>query len=50
MLPETGIIVPGKYIDYEDGSTHYTGLVRSVSVRVDEGFVEQTISIQSHHE
>ena len=50
VLPETGIIVPGKYIDYEDGSTHYTGLVRSVSVRVDEGFVEQTISIQSHHE
>lgn len=50
VLPQTGIIVPGKYIDYKDGSTHYTGLVRSVSVRVDEGFVEQTISIQSHHE
>lgn len=50
VLPATGIIVPGKYIDYEDGSTHYKGLVRSVSVRVDEGFVEQTISIQSHHE
>lgn len=48
VLAETGIILPGKFVEYVDGSTTRLGLVRSV--KVDAGFPEvwQSLGVETH--
>lgn len=49
MLPETGIIVPGKLLRYidADGQTRL-GLSRSVSVEAAHGQIWQTVGVETH--
>lgn len=48
VLPETGVIQPGKYVRYVDGAATMFGLTRSVSVEVGTPEVWQTIEIETH--
>ena len=48
ILPETGIIVPGKYVRYVDGATTRIGLTRSVSVSVGSPEIWQTLLLETH--
>lgn len=48
VLQETGIIVPGKFVQYVDGDARRMGLVRGVSVDVANPQVWQTISLETH--
>lgn len=48
VLPETGIIPPGKFIRYVDGATTRIGLTRSVNVSVDSPETWQTIGLETH--
>ncbi|WP_374584365.1 hypothetical protein [Ideonella dechloratans] len=48
LLPETGIIVPGKFVRYVDGGTTRLGLTRSVSVESGRPSVWQTIGVQTY--
>lgn len=50
VLPETGIIPPGKFIDYVDGGITRRGLSRSVQVEVGLPTVWQTIGVETHVE
>ena len=47
VLPETGVIVPGKFVRYVDGTTARVGLVRSTSVDVGLPEVWQTIGVET---
>ncbi|MQR02317.1 hypothetical protein [Glaciimonas soli] len=47
VLRETGIIVPGKFIDYEDGSTKRRGIVRSTAVDVGRPEIWQSIGVET---
>lgn len=49
VLEETGIIVPGKYVRYVDGSTTRFGIVRGVSVDVAMPEVHQRILVETRN-
>lgn len=48
VLPETGIVEPGTFVEYQDGSVARLGLVRST--RIEAGFPEvwQTLGVECH--
>ena len=48
VLAETGIILPGKFVRYVDGSTIYQGLTRAVQVDVGSPEIMQTITLETH--
>lgn len=48
VLPETGVITPGKLVRYVDAGVVRLGLVRSVSVEAGFPAVWQTIGIETH--
>jgi hypothetical protein len=50
ILPETGIIEPGKFVRYVDGATQRLGIVRSTSVSVGASAVDtrQQIVLETH--
>jgi hypothetical protein len=48
VLPETGVIVPGKFVRYEDGSDALFGVVRSTSLDASLPELWQTISVETH--
>jgi hypothetical protein len=48
VLSETGIIMPGNFVSYVDGSTTRFGLTRSVDVQVADGQVWQSITLETH--
>ena len=49
VLEETGIITPGKYVRYVDGSTSRFGIVRGVSVDVAMPTVYQRILVETRN-
>ena len=48
VLTETGIIEPGAFIEYQDGSITRLGLVRSTQIEAGMPEVWQTLGVQSH--
>lgn len=48
VLEETGIIVPGKVVDYTESGNLRRGVVRAVDVSADFPKVRQTIRIETH--
>lgn len=49
VLPETGIIKPGKMVRYVDGTTSVIGLVKGVSVSMSAApSLRQTIEVETH--
>lgn len=48
VLPATGVIVPGKFVQYADGSVTRKGIVRSVDVSVAYPEVWQSIEVETH--
>lgn len=48
VLPETGIIVPGKLVRYTEGGSQHLGLTRAVDVTYDLPVLTQTIQVESH--
>lgn len=50
VLPETGVIDVGTFVEYQDGPITWRGLVRSVSVAPDWPRLRQTIGVRTHVE
>lgn len=50
VLPETGIIRPGKIVDYTDGSRVRRGISRAVQIDVNWPRIYQTVTIETHAE
>ncbi len=48
VLAETGIIEPGAFVEYQDGSVTRLGLVRSTQIEAGLPEVWQTLGVQSH--
>lgn len=48
VLPETGIILPGKMVRYVDGGTTYLGISRAVQVESRRPEAWQTIQLETH--
>lgn len=48
VLPETGIVTPGKFVRYVDGGETRVGVVRSVGVDVSMPEIWQTIGVETH--
>lgn len=48
VLPETGIIFPGKLVRYTEGGIQHLGLTRAVGVTYDSPVLTQTIQVESH--
>ena len=48
ILDETGIITPGKLVEYTDAGTARRGLVRSTAVRAQIPAARQTIELETH--
>ena len=48
VLPQTGIITPGKIIKYTDGSDVMLGIARGVSVNYNSPQVRQRIEVETH--
>ena len=48
VLPETGIIPPGKFVRYTDNGVIRIGIVRSVGVQVGRPSISQTIQVESY--
>jgi hypothetical protein len=48
LLSETGIILPGKFVNYDDGEEALTGIVRSVSVSDDGSEIWQTVGVETY--
>lgn len=48
VLPETGIILPGAFVDYQDGGVSRRGLVRSTQVQAGLPEVWQTLGVQTY--
>ena len=48
VLVETGIIVPGAFVDYQDGGVSRRGLVRSTQVQAGLPEVWQTLGVQTY--
>lgn len=50
VLPETGLILPGAFVRYEDGAETHLGLVRSTSVDWQRPVLRQSITLETHVE
>jgi len=50
VRPETGVIVPGSLVQYEEGSETFLGLVRSVAVNWQRPVLRQSITLETHAE
>lgn len=48
VLPETGVVTPGKFVRYVDGGETRLGVVRSVGVDVSMPEIWQTIGVETH--
>lgn len=48
VLAETGMILPGTFVQYEDGPTTRRGIVRSLNVSMGFPNVWQTIEVETH--
>lgn len=48
VLPETGIVEPGTFIEYQDGSIARLGLVRSTRIEAGLPEVWQTLGVECH--
>lgn len=48
VLPETGVIEPGKFVRYEDGGDTWFGVVRSTSLDASLPELWQTIQLETH--
>ena len=48
VLAETGLILPGKFVRYGNGSETHLGLVRSTSVDWSRPRLRQTLSVETH--
>lgn len=48
VLPETGVIEPGKFVRYVDGATERVGVVRSTSIDARFPSLTQTIGVETH--
>ena len=48
VLPETGIVEPGTFVEYQDGSIARIGLVRSTRVEAGWPDVWQTLGVECH--
>ena len=48
VLSDTGIIEPGTFVEYQDGSVTRLGLVRSTQIEAGLPEVWQTLGVQSH--
>ena len=48
VLSSTGIIKPGKFVEYDDGGTVRIGLTRAVSVNVSMPTIYQTLEVETH--
>lgn len=48
VLPETGIVLPGTFVQYTDGADTRRGIVRSVAVESAFPNVWQTIGVEAH--
>lgn len=48
VLPETGIIPPGKFVRYTDNGVVRIGIVRSVGVQIGRPSISQTIQVESY--
>lgn len=48
VLPNVGVILPGKTVGYVDGDTTRKGIVRSVAVEAGFPTVYQTIGVETH--
>lgn len=48
VLPSTGIIHPGKYVEYQDGGESFFGIVRSTSVDAKMPSITQTLGVETH--
>ena len=48
VLAETGIIEPGAFVEYQDGSVTRLGIVRSTQLEAGMPEVWQTLGVQSH--
>lgn len=48
VLPEMGLVTPGKMVKYVDGGVDYLGIVRSISVDISMPTVWQTVEIETH--
>lgn len=48
VLPETGVIEPGKFVRYEDGADTWFGVVRGTSLDASLPELWQTISVETH--
>jgi hypothetical protein len=50
VRPETGLILPGAFVRYEDGAETHLGLVRSTSVDWQRPVLRQSITLETHVE
>lgn len=50
VRPETGVILPGAFVRYEDGAETHLGLVRSTSVDWQRPVLRQSITLETHVE
>jgi hypothetical protein len=50
VRPETGVILPGAFVRYEDGAETHVGLVRSTSVNWQRPVLRQSITLETHVE
>lgn len=48
VLPETGVIEPGKFVRYEDGSDIWFGVVRATALDASLPELWQTITLETH--
>lgn len=48
LLPETGVITPGKFVRYNDGALDRLGIVRSLNLQDDGTEIWQTIGVESY--
>jgi hypothetical protein len=48
VLPLTGIIMPGKFVLYMDGTTPRLGIARSTSIQINSPEVIQSITLETH--
>lgn len=50
VRPETGVILPGAFVQYEDGAETHLGLVRATSVNWQRPVLRQSITLETHVE
>jgi hypothetical protein len=50
VRPETGVILPGAFVRYEDGAETHLGLVRSTAVDWQRPVLRQSITLETHVE